>query len=93
MWLDQTYLPARVGRSLTVHDRLNINRILFTAVFFSHCSLLLVGACFAFEDPVMTVSDSQTVSFENCGFSTVSSGTCVIQVRHSSARPASKVAC
>ncbi|CAN0012704.1 unnamed protein product, partial [Hapterophycus canaliculatus] len=31
------------------------------------------------NDPVMTISDSTTVSFNNCGFSNVASGTCVIQ--------------
>ncbi|CAM9195943.1 unnamed protein product, partial [Hapterophycus canaliculatus] len=30
-------------------------------------------------DPVMTVSDSTAVSFTNCGFSSVTAGTCVIQ--------------
>ncbi|CAM9878861.1 unnamed protein product [Ectocarpus sp. 12 AP-2014] len=31
------------------------------------------------NDPVMTVSGSSEVSFDNCGFSNVESGTCVIQ--------------
>ena len=32
-------------------------------------------------DPVMTISDSTTVSFTRCGFSNVAADTCVIQVR------------
>ena len=37
-------------------------------------------------DPVMTVSaDSSDVSFNNCGFSSVDNGTCVIQVNMSAA--------
>ncbi|CAN0221634.1 unnamed protein product [Pylaiella littoralis] len=31
------------------------------------------------NDPVMTVSDSSTAAFENCGFSSIPSGACVIQ--------------
>ncbi|CAM9941298.1 unnamed protein product, partial [Ectocarpus fasciculatus] len=31
------------------------------------------------NDPVMTVSGSSGVSFDNCGFSNVATGTCVIQ--------------
>ena len=38
-------------------------------------------------DPVMTVSaDSSGVSFNNCGFSNIDTGTCVIQVNMTRAR-------